>query len=74
MRLLHEALVWRARSARNNHRDSEDTEGAQRFNLIDETLCAPSVSPCVSVRLGAPDAPPCRNREAKLPQSLLEPA
>ena len=33
------------RSARNNHRDSEDTEGSQRLDFIRKTLCATSVSP-----------------------------
>ena len=37
--------VWTVRSARNNHRDSEDTEGAQRSVFINKTLCVPSVFP-----------------------------
>ena len=28
--------VWTVRSARNNHRDSEDTEGAQRSVFINK--------------------------------------
>ena len=37
--------VWTVRSARNNHRDSEDTEGSQRLGLLHKSLCAPSVFP-----------------------------
>ena len=35
------------RSARNNHRDSEDTEGSQRLEFINRILCAPLCSLCL---------------------------